>query len=143
MSSLVFANGDPMASLGLGTWKASPGEVGGAVTAALELGYRHLDCASIYGNEAEIGASLERAWGIACGTAVIPKSIHPQRLAANLAAPTTWPTSGMNRSAGPEPGSGLGQCESEAMDQHGGSASAGLRARPSSSSDGICVVRGC
>jgi len=61
MSSLVFANGDPMASLGLGTWKAAPGEVGGAVTAALELGYRHLDCASIYGNEAEIGASLERA----------------------------------------------------------------------------------
>jgi hypothetical protein len=29
MSSLVFANGDPMASLGLGTWKAGPGEVGG------------------------------------------------------------------------------------------------------------------
>ena len=60
MVHLVFANGDPMASLGLGTWKAGAGEVGGAVTAALQLGYRHLDCASIYGNEAEIGASLAK-----------------------------------------------------------------------------------
>ncbi len=62
MASLVFANGDRMPSLGLGTWKAGAGEVGAAVTTALELGYRHLDCASIYGNEAEIGASLAAAF---------------------------------------------------------------------------------
>jgi len=31
-------------------------------------------------------AQVQLAWGIACGTAVIPKSVHPQRLAANLAA---------------------------------------------------------
>jgi alcohol dehydrogenase (NADP+) len=66
MASLIFANGDRMPSLGLGTWKASAGEVGGAVTTALELGYRHLDCAAIYGNEAEIGASLAQAF--AAGT---------------------------------------------------------------------------
>jgi len=36
--------------------------VAGAVTAALELGYRHFDCASIYGNEAEIGESLKQAF---------------------------------------------------------------------------------
>ena len=33
-----FHNGDRMPLLGLGTWKAAPGEVGEAVFTALELG---------------------------------------------------------------------------------------------------------
>ena len=61
MRSVAFANGDHLPLLGLGTWKAAPGDVGGAVREAIRLGYRHIDCASIYGNEPEVGAAIREA----------------------------------------------------------------------------------
>lgn len=44
--------------LGLGTWQADGSDAERAVSTALQLGYRHVDTATGYGNEAQVGRAL-------------------------------------------------------------------------------------
>jgi alcohol dehydrogenase (NADP+) len=57
-----LASGASMPAVGLGTFGSdhvSKEEVARAVVGAACVGYRHFDCAAVYGNEAEIGFALE------------------------------------------------------------------------------------
>ncbi|MEU8577176.1 aldo/keto reductase [Streptomyces asoensis] len=58
MQTLTLNNGVEMPALGLGVFQTPPDETIAAVTAALELGYRHIDTAAAYGNEREVGQAV-------------------------------------------------------------------------------------
>lgn len=58
-SKYTFNNGLPIPVLGYGTWRTPEGrEVEEAVTNALEVGYRFIDTAKIYGNEVGVGKAI-------------------------------------------------------------------------------------
>lgn len=57
--SVALNNGIAMPILGLGVYQSAPGrETRQAVKAALEIGYRHVDTARVYGNEADVAAAI-------------------------------------------------------------------------------------
>jgi 2,5-diketo-D-gluconate reductase A len=61
-NTLVLADGNRIPQLGLGVWQVPDGpECVNAVRWALELGYRHIDTAQAYGNEASVGQGLRES----------------------------------------------------------------------------------
>src|SRR3712207_5068802 len=54
-------NGVEIPQLGFGVFQVKPEECVDAVTSALEVGYRHIDTAQMYGNEKEVGEAIRRS----------------------------------------------------------------------------------
>ncbi|MBN9026642.1 MULTISPECIES: aldo/keto reductase [Kaistia] len=78
----VKAHGAILPVIGLGTWQLSGETATTAVASALEAGYRHIDTAIGYGNEAEVGEGLRRS-GIARDDVFITSKIPPEQLGAD------------------------------------------------------------
>lgn len=60
-----LSSGVRIPAVGFGTFGSdhvSPQEVAEATATAIEVGYRHFDCASVYGNEAQIGEVFQSAF---------------------------------------------------------------------------------
>ena len=56
--TVTLASGAAMPLLGFGTWQITGDDAVSATAAALDAGYRHLDTATVYGNETEVGRAL-------------------------------------------------------------------------------------
>jgi len=75
----VLADGNEIPLLGLGVWQIPDGpECENAVRWALELGYRHVDTAQAYGNEASVGRAL-RDSGVPREDVFITTKFNPRR----------------------------------------------------------------
>ncbi|MGN6131216.1 MAG: aldo/keto reductase, partial [Nocardioidaceae bacterium] len=61
--TITLNNGVEIPQLGFGVYQIPPEETKDAVLAALEIGYRHIDTAEMYGNEQGVGEAV-RASGL-------------------------------------------------------------------------------
>jgi 2,5-diketo-D-gluconate reductase A len=59
--AITLNDGHTIPQLGFGVFKVDPDETERIVSDALEVGYRHIDTAAVYGNEKGVGAAIERS----------------------------------------------------------------------------------
>jgi 2,5-diketo-D-gluconate reductase B len=78
----VAVKGTQVPALGLGTWQLSGRHCTDAVLAGLELGYRHVDTAEMYGNHAEVGRAIRQS-GIARDDIFLTTKVPPGKLRAS------------------------------------------------------------
>src|SRR3954453_6927174 len=81
--TLTLSEGARMPLLGFGTWQITGEDAVRATSAALEIGYRHLDTATVYGNEREVGRALADS-GVARTDVFVTTKCPPGRAGREL-----------------------------------------------------------
>lgn len=79
MPDLPLPGGGQLPVVGFGTWRLSGDQAETATAAALRAGYRHIDTAVMYGNEAEIGVALAGS-GLSRAKVFLTTKIRPSDL---------------------------------------------------------------
>ena len=81
--TVSLPSGGRIPLLGFGTWQIKGEDAVRATSAALETGYRHVDTATIYGNEREVGRALTES-GIAREEVFLTTKCPPARAGREL-----------------------------------------------------------
>src|SRR3954452_18211295 len=76
--AVPLSGGGDMPLLGFGTWQIRGKKAYESVRDALEAGYRHLDTATMYGNEAEVGRALKDS-GVPRDQVFVTTKLPPER----------------------------------------------------------------
>src|SRR3978361_464573 len=75
VTDITLTNGVKIPQLGFGVFQIDPAETKDATLAALEVGYRHIDTAEMYGNEKQVGEAV-RASGIERGDIFVTSKLN-------------------------------------------------------------------
>ncbi len=59
--TITLNDGVQIPQLGFGVWRVSPDDIVSSVRTAIEVGYRHIDTAAIYGNEEGVGQAIRES----------------------------------------------------------------------------------
>src|SRR3954471_3986124 len=81
--TVTLPQGTRMPLLGLGTWQIKGDDAVRATSSALEAGYRHLDTATVYGNEGEVGRALAES-GVRRDDVFVTTKCPPNRAGREL-----------------------------------------------------------
>ena len=73
--SITLNDGNTIPQLGFGVFQIAPEQTAAAVRSALEIGYRHIDTAEMYGNESEVGQGIRDA-GLGRGEVFITSKLN-------------------------------------------------------------------
>src|SRR5215469_6714067 len=73
--NITLHDGNTIPQLGFGVFQIEPKDTAKAVSKVLEIGYRHIDTAEMYGNEKEVGEAI-RASGLERGEVFVTSKLN-------------------------------------------------------------------
>src|SRR5689334_4655414 len=76
--TVTLSDGAQLPRIGFGTWQLTGRRAYDSVRYALQAGYRHIDTATLYGNEAEVGRGL-RGSGLPREEVFLTTKLPPER----------------------------------------------------------------
>ena len=89
---IVTAKGAKIPALGFGTFELHRSDVFEAVTIPLDVDFRHIDTAQIYGKGSEVGAAIA-ASGVPREEIFLTTKVWPDNFGPGELRPRSWPVS--------------------------------------------------